>query len=88
MDESKPLALKRSASVRIKRVPPKRQPRRTIGTNLGVQGGGGASMGGIPRRNRSFNMYDITQKPQVTIRANGYRDMSEEPDDHFDDYPP
>jgi hypothetical protein len=32
MDESKPLALKRSASVRIKRVPPKRQPRRTIGT--------------------------------------------------------
>jgi tyrosine-protein phosphatase non-receptor type 4 len=88
MDESKPLALKRSASVRIKRVPPKRQPRRPVGTNLGVQGGGGASMGGIPRRNHSFNMYDITQKPQVTIRANGCRDMSDEPDDRFDDYPP
>jgi hypothetical protein len=34
MDESKPLALKRSASVRIKRTPTKRQPRRTMGMLL------------------------------------------------------
>ena len=45
-------------------------------------------MGGIPRRNHSFNMHDVNQKPQVIVRGNGYRDMSDEPEDRFDDYPP
>ena len=45
-------------------------------------------MGGIPRRNHSFNMHDVNQKPQVIVRGNGYRDMSDGPEDRFDDYPP
>jgi tyrosine-protein phosphatase non-receptor type 4 len=86
MDESRPVAMKRSASVRVKRAPTKRQPRRAVGTNLGVQGAGAASLGGLPRRNRSFNVHDVSSKPVVAIRHNGYRDTSEDPEDTFDEF--
>ena len=45
-----------------------------------------SSMGGIPRRNQSFNSHDVTSKPTVPIRHNGYRDTSEEAEDGLDEY--
>ena len=44
------------------------------------------SVGGIPRRNLSFHTRDVNQKPIIQMRHNGYRDMSDEPEDALDEY--